>query len=109
LKTDFKRIGHIARRARYAEEMVPSEGLGTELPVVLIAAYLWDLDSDDNPDGTPVAKSILDDLKAPGPLIEQVCKMIARRRRPGADGDGADTAYGIVAQAEKRAAEEKTK
>lgn len=107
LKTDFKRIGHITRRARYAEEMVKSEGADAKLPVVLIAAYLWDLDADGNSDGAPAAKSILNDLKAPPPLIEQVCKIIAQRRLPQADE--ADTAYRIVADAEKRAYEEKTK
>lgn len=106
LKTDFKRIGHITRRVRYAEETVKSEGVDAKRPVVLIAAFLWDLDADGNSDGTPVAKSILNDLKAPPPLIEQVCRMIAQRGLPQADQ--ADTAYRIVADAEKRASEEKT-
>jgi predicted DCC family thiol-disulfide oxidoreductase YuxK/nitrogen fixation-related uncharacterized protein len=107
LKTDFKRIGHITRRARYAEETVKSEGVNAKLPVVLIAALLWDLDADDNSDGVPVAESILNDLKAPPPLIEQVCKIIAQRLRPQADEE--EMAYRIVADAEKRAFEEKTK
>jgi DNA-directed RNA polymerase subunit RPC12/RpoP len=104
LKTDFKQIGHITRRARYAEEMANSKEVQTKLPVVLITALLWDLDADRDGGDTPVARSILNDLKAPPPLIEQVCKLIASRTT--ASTDGAETEFNIVADAEARAAEE---
>ena len=48
LKTDFKRIGRAARRARHAEQMVGAEK--GRLAPVIIAAYLWDLDPADRPD-----------------------------------------------------------
>lgn len=101
LKTDFRRIGHITRRAWHAEEMVKSDGQDAKLPVVLIAAFLWDLDSEENALDAPVAHSILTELKAPPPLIEQVCRIIAMRG--ASNGDEAETEYKIVADAEQRA------
>lgn len=105
LKTDFKRIGHIIRRAHCAEEMARSEDAQARLPVVLMAALLWDLDTDRNMADVPVARSILNDLKAPPPLIEQVCNLIARRRMPATDEVAVE--FKIVAAAEAKAAKEK--
>jgi DNA-directed RNA polymerase subunit RPC12/RpoP len=104
LKTDFKRIGHISRRARHAEEMAKSSDAGAKLPVVLITALLWDLDADQDIQETPVARSILNELKAPPQLIEQVCSLIALRGAPAIEG--ADSEFEIVAGAEARAEEE---
>lgn len=101
LKTDFKRIGHISRRAWHAEQMVKADGRNAKLPVVLITAFLWDLDADDQVQESPVAHSILTDLKAPPPLIEQVCKIIAMRGKSNADE--MDTEYKIIAEAEQQA------
>ena len=78
LKTDFKRIGHITRRARHAEILAGRDGKAN-LALALIAALLWDLDADETLSETPVARSILTQLQAPPPLIDQVCAMIARR------------------------------
>lgn len=75
LKSDFKRIGQAARRARHAEQICRAESGNPA--AVLIAAYLWDLD-DAGPADTkiPVARSILTDLRAPDPLVEKVCALI---------------------------------
>ncbi len=104
LKTDFKRIGHITRRARHAEEIAKGEDAQARLPVVLITALLWDLDSDQDLQETPVARSILNDLKAPPPLIDQVCNLIALRQTPS--GDETEIEFKIVADADARAVEE---
>lgn len=104
LKTDFKRIGHITRRARHAEQIAKSGEAQAKLPVVLITALLWDLDTDQGAGEAPVARSILNELNAPSPLIEQVCQLIALRKAPSADE--AEAEYKIVADAEQLAAKE---
>lgn len=77
LKSDFKRIGHITRRARHAEEI--AKGGAANLPVVLMASYLWDLDEPDTLQEAPLARSILTQLKAPPPLVDMVCRIITKR------------------------------
>ncbi len=104
LKTDFKRIGHITRRARHAEEIAKSSDAEAKLPVVLITALLWDLDADDDSAAAPVARSILNDLKAPPPLIDQVCELIGLKKTSGVEGKQRE--FGIVVDAESRAAKE---
>jgi len=104
LKTDFKRIGHITRRARHAEEIAKGTDAQAKLPVVLITALLWDLDADQDLKEAPVARSILNDLKAPPPLIDQVCNLIALRQAPSADET--EIEFKIVADADARAVEE---
>lgn len=104
LKTDFKRIGHITRRARHAEEIAKARQ--ANLPVILITALLWDLDAADDVRQASVARSILTDLKAPPPLIEQVANLIAMRDSALAD-DG-NTEFCIVADAEQQASLEET-
>jgi hypothetical protein len=101
LKTDFKRIGHMTRRARHAEQIAKAGDLNTQLPVVLITAFVWDLDPVENAAEAPVARSILTDLKAPPPLIERVCKMIGLRRL--SQTDTVETEFKIVADAEQQA------
>jgi hypothetical protein len=73
LKSDFKRIGHISRRARHAEAL--ARQMQVNPAVVLIAAYLWDLGGDKG--GTvSVARDILEQLIAPQPLVDKVCGLI---------------------------------
>jgi HD superfamily phosphodiesterase len=103
LKSDFKRIGHITRRARHAEEIGKKEK--ANLPVVLIAALLWDLDSAVMRGEAPVARSILTQLKAPPPLVEQVCRIIAQQDT-AASGD-LSPEYQLVARADQLATQEK--
>ncbi len=104
LKSDFKRIGHISRRVRHAEAMAGTQG-DANLAVVMICALLLDLDSEETVGEAPVARSLLTQLRAPFPLIEQVCKIIARRN---AETDQQITAeLRIVLDAEARAIEER--
>ncbi|KJS32815.1 MAG: hypothetical protein VR64_04550 [Desulfatitalea sp. BRH_c12] len=84
LKSDFKRIGRAARRARHAEHICQAEK--GNLAAVLMAAYLWDLDAgNQDSQNLPAARAILSDLKAPEPLIEKVCAIIAQQH--GGSGD----------------------
>jgi hypothetical protein len=104
LKTDFKRIGHITRRARHAERL--GREAGANLPVVLISALLWDLDENPDSNEAPVARAILEQLKAPPPLVDQVCAIIAARGTPGSR-DNAE--YQVIADADAQALREKTR
>lgn len=106
LKTDFKHIGHITRRARHAEAIAKKSDANAKLPVVLITAFLWDLDPVDSVDDVPVARSILTDLNAPPPLVEQVCTILTRRN--SSTTDGTDVELKIVADAEQQARKEET-
>ncbi len=102
LKNDFKRIGHITRRFRHAEHIGKQQQVN--LPVVLIAALLWDLDSVETRSQTPVAQSILEQLKAPPPLVEQVCRIIAQQDAEASEGLSAE--YQLVAKADQLAIRE---
>jgi endogenous inhibitor of DNA gyrase (YacG/DUF329 family) len=87
LKTDFKRIGRAARRARHAEQICRGEQGNPA--AVLIAAYLWDLGEqgqDDDPGKGAVARALLVDLKAPEALIEKVIGIIGRQNDTNGDG-----------------------
>ena len=106
LKTDFKRIGHITRRARHAEAIAKNSDANAKLPVVLITAFLWDLDPVDSAGDVPMARSILTDLNAPPPLVEQVCTILTRRNSSPADGT--DVELKIVADAEQQAQAEES-
>jgi hypothetical protein len=84
LKTDFKRIGRAARRARHAELMVGIEK--GRLAPVIIAAYVWDLDPADQPDaGRPEARTLLEGLQAPPPLVDKVCAILKGQAPPESD------------------------
>jgi hypothetical protein len=102
LKTDFKRIGHITRRARHAERL--GRDAGANLPVVLISALLWDLDEVSASKPATVARGILEQLKAPLPLIEQVCAIIAMR---GTSANRGNSEYQVIVDADRHALEEK--
>jgi HD superfamily phosphohydrolase YqeK len=92
-KQDFKRIGHATRVARYAERIAKIEA--GNLAVVLIAAYLHDIGIPESErkynssaakyqelEGPPVARAILEKLKAPEALIEEVCDIIGHHHHP---------------------------
>ncbi|MBI5062390.1 MAG: phosphohydrolase, partial [Desulfatitalea sp.] len=75
LKSDFKRIGRAARRARHAEQLLGAEK--GRLAPVIIAAYVWDLDPADPSDAQrPAARALLAGLQAPPPLVDKVCAIL---------------------------------
>jgi HD superfamily phosphodiesterase/DNA-directed RNA polymerase subunit RPC12/RpoP len=91
--TDFKRIGHAGRVARYAEKIGKKEK--ANLAVVLCAAYLHDIGIKkaqekygsvkpeyQHKEGPPVARTILENLGAKQQLIDEVCDIIARHHQP---------------------------
>jgi HD superfamily phosphodiesterase len=92
-KQDFRRIGHSAKVARYAEKLVTEEK--GDPAVVLSAAYLHDIGVKEverkhnssasqlqEEEGPPVAREILSRLDAPEPLIEEVCDIIGHHHNP---------------------------
>jgi len=92
-KQDFKRIGHSARVARYAEQLVRSEN--GDPAVALTAAYLHDIGAKEAErkyqsteaqyqelEGPPVAREILERLEAKEELIAEVCDIIAHHHHP---------------------------
>ncbi|MFN2435479.1 MAG: HD domain-containing protein [Desulfotignum sp.] len=91
--TDFKRIGHAGRVARYAEKIGKKEQ--ANMAVVLCAAYLHDIGIKNaqekygsaeaqyqHVEGPPVAKKILEDLGAKVALINEVCDIISHHHHP---------------------------
>ena len=85
-KTDFKKIGHAMRVARYAERIGKFES--GNLAVILSAAYLQDLDGEpeagQNRNNTE-ARKILEKLGAREELIQEVCEILDRPGRPSSD------------------------
>jgi len=95
-KQDFKRIGHAAKVARYAEKLMEKEK--GDPAVVLTAAYLHDIGAKEaetkhastdaiyqEMEGPNVAREILTRLDAAGPLIDEVCDIIAHHHHPRPD------------------------
>lgn len=95
-KSDFKRIGHATRVARYAERI--GIGEGGNLAVILAAAYLHDigiLDAEKKHgstaaeyqelEGPPIARSILVKLGAQEQLIDEVCDIVGHHHHPRSD------------------------
>ena len=91
--TDFKRIGHAGRVARYAEKIGKNEK--ADMAVVLCAAYLHDIGiknaeekygsakaEHQHVEGPPVARKILADLGAREALIDEVCDIISHHHHP---------------------------
>jgi HD superfamily phosphohydrolase YqeK len=91
---DFKRIGHAASVARYAEQMVKEEG--GHPAVVLCAAYLHDIGIHEaerkyqstapkyqHKEGPPIARDILTRLRAKEELIDEVCDIVGHHHHPG--------------------------
>jgi len=90
---DFKRIGHAANVARYAEQIVKEEK--GDPAVVLCAAYLHDIcipeaerkynstaDRYHQKEGLPIAREILAKLGAREELIDEVCDIIGQTYHP---------------------------
>ncbi len=91
--TDFKRIGHAGRVARYAEKLAKEEG--GDIAVILISAYLHDIGIKEaerkhnssaavfqEEEGPPVAKMILERLGAGKDLVNEVCDIIGHHHHP---------------------------
>jgi HD superfamily phosphohydrolase YqeK/DNA-directed RNA polymerase subunit RPC12/RpoP len=90
---DFKRIGHAASVARYAEQIVTEEGGNPA--VVLCAAYLHDIGIHESErkyhstapeyqhkEGPPIARQIMNRLGARQDLVEQVCDIVGHHHHP---------------------------
>ena len=93
-KQDFKRIGHAAKVARYAEKLI--EGEKGDPAVALSAAYLHDIglkeverkqlnneSADHEEEGPPIARELLTKLDANEVLIEEVCDIVGHHHHPG--------------------------
>jgi putative nucleotidyltransferase with HDIG domain len=91
--TDFKRMNHALKVARYAEHILKMEG-GNPL-VVMGAAYLHDIGIHEtekkygNPsgqyqevEGPPIAKEILEKLNVQKEMIEEICDIIGHHHNP---------------------------
>ncbi len=91
--TDFRRIGHAIRVARHAEAIGKAE-LGN-MAVILCAAYLHDIGiknaeekyNSNAPkyqelEGPPIARQILERLKAKADLIDEVCDIVGHHHHP---------------------------
>ncbi|MCP3876589.1 MAG: HD domain-containing protein [Desulfobacteraceae bacterium] len=96
--TDFKRIGHAAKVANYAEKIGKKEK--ANLPVILCAAYLYDIgvknalekyDSTEpqylEKESPEVAKQLMKKLGAKEELINQVVEMVGHHNRPEENDD----------------------
>jgi HD superfamily phosphodiesterase len=96
LKSDFKRIGHATRVARYAERIGKNER--GNLAVILSTAYLHDIGIPEaerkhgssapeyqEKEGPPIARSILNKLKANEDLVDEVCDIVGHHHHPGPD------------------------
>lgn len=96
LKSDFKRIGHATRVARYAERIGKNER--GNLAVILSAGYLHDIGIPEaerkhgssapeyqEKEGPPIARSILNKLKANEDLVDEVCDIVGHHHHPGSD------------------------
>ena len=92
-KSDFKRIGHATRVARYAERIGKNER--GNMAVILASAYLHDIGIHEaerkynstaakyqEQEGPPIAKSIMENLSANEKLIEEVCDIIGHHHHP---------------------------
>ena len=82
LKTDFHRIGHAARVARYAETL--GKSAGANIAVLLCAAYLRDIGNDLSADcdhaTSKIASDILTKLKTKEAMLEAVCSLLDRSK-----------------------------
>ncbi len=92
-KSDFRRIGHAMRVARYAEEIGRNEN--GNLAVILAAAYLHDIGiksaeekyNSNAPkyqelEGPPIARAILEKLGAKTELMDEVCDIVGHHHHP---------------------------
>ena len=94
--TDFKRIGHAGKVARFAEKIGIKEK--ANLAVVLCAAYLHDIGIKNAEEkynssaakyqeleGPPVAKQLMENLGAKKELVDEVCDIVGHHHHPGED------------------------
>jgi len=94
--TDFKRIGHAATVARFAEKIGKREK--ANLAVVLCAAYLHDIGIKaaeekynssaahyQELEGPSVAKTLMEKLGAKQELMDEVCEIIGHHHHPKGD------------------------
>ncbi|MBF0226079.1 MAG: HD domain-containing protein [Desulfobacterales bacterium] len=92
-QSDFKRIGHASKVARYAEKIAQIEG--GDMAVIIIASYLHDIGIHEaerkyestapkyqEKEGPPIAKQILLNLSANQELIEEVCDIVGHHHHP---------------------------
>jgi len=92
-KTDFRRIGHAMKVARYAEQIGKAEG--GNLAVILSSAYLHDIGIHEAEkkhgstagryqeiEGPPIAKDIMEKLGAKYELIDEVCDIVSHHHHP---------------------------
>ena len=99
-KTDFKRISHAIRVARYAEKIGKVES-PESLAVILSAAYLHDIGIHEAEkkhnstapkyqeiEGPPIARTILEKLCAKEELIEEVCDIVGHHHHPRLEETG---------------------
>jgi hypothetical protein len=100
LKKDFKRIGHITRRVRHAEEMGKRQQ--ANLPVLIIAALLWGLDPVQESGEFPLARDVLADAKAPPSMVEAVLRLMGGTD-PGGTGE-MKLEHALLAEADRLAA-----
>lgn len=97
-KSDFKRIGHTMRVARYAERIGKSEA--ANMPVVLAAAYLKNIGIVEaerkhnsteprflSQEGMPIAREIMIKLGAAEPLIDAVGNIVGQCDEPQSEND----------------------
>jgi HD superfamily phosphodiesterase len=95
-KTDFKRIGHATRVARYAERIGKKET--GNMAVILCAAYLHDIGIPEaerkynsaaanyqEQEGPIIAREILEKLGAKETLIQEVCDIVGHHHHPKPD------------------------
>jgi hypothetical protein len=102
-RQDFRRIGHASRAARYAEKIGKLEG--GSLPVILIAAYLYDVIPEDRSPET--ARDILVRLGARDDLVKEVARILSLK---GGSREDLSLEGKIVQDAERIAAlEERAK
>lgn len=102
LKKDFKRIGHISRRVRHAEEMGKQQQ--ANLPVLIIASLLWGLDPAHETGELPMARAVLSEVKAPPPMMDAVCRLIGGSASNGVEEHKLE--YELLVAAERLAARE---
>ena len=115
-KTDFKRIGHASRVARYAQRIAVAEK--GNMAVILSAAYLHDIGTHEaekkhgsstaeyqQQEGPAVARSILEKLGANELLIEEVCDIIGHHHNPG---EAETTNFKVVYDADRISSMEET-
>ncbi len=93
LGTDFKRVLHAVKVARFAEQILKMEG-GNPL-VVMGAAYLHDIGIHEadrkygnhsgpyqEMEGPAIAREILEGLNVPKPMLDEICDIIGHHHRP---------------------------